>query len=379
MSGRIKPNTTGVAKKAERNATLLRAAGAGEVQTVDLTESIKAARESLKPNNPASTADTDIPRVSENTTESDVQLTEPKVKYDPNSKFPLLRYPKFDIYEDTDYLKIDVMRYVPLGFTPGKDVLKGLRKSKDQYKGKDALGSILLPIPQSISDTNSTGWGQDSINAAAAYAMGVTSDVITSDNFVKGILDAIKQAGVDIGNLAQDGSTRDAINAGFGAAAANLFGGNTSFEGVLARSSGQILNPNTELLFNGVKLRSFNFTFALAPRNKDEATDIKKIIKILKTNMAPTTNSGGSPVTGLFLKSPNVFQLTYMKGAKEHPHLNKFIIAALTNMQVNYSASGTYATYDDGMPVYMTMTLSFQELSPIYAEDHAALTGGVGF
>jgi len=333
----------------------------------------------LTPNNASTVVDKGKVPVQQNTKESDVQLAEPKVEYNQNSKFPLLRYPKFDIYEDTDYLKIDVMRYVPLGFTPGKDVLtNGLRKSKDQYKGKDPLGSILLPIPQSISDTNSTGWGQDSINAGAAYAMGVTNDVITGDNFFGGIMGAIKQAGVDIGNLAQDGSTREAVNAGFGAAAANLFGGNTSFEGVLARSSGQILNPNTELLFNGIKLRSFNFTFALAPRNKDEATDIKQIIRILKTNMAPTTNSGGSKVTGLFLKSPNVFQLTYMKGAKEHPHLNKFIIAALTNMQVNYTASGTYATYDDGMPVYMTMTLSFQELSPIYAENQDK-SGGMGF
>ena len=338
---------------------------------------------------PKSTSEEGATRVdqtpySPTTADKNKSLEESEFEYNQNSKFSILRYPKFDIYEDTDYLKIDVVRYVPLGFTIQKDVIKkGLKRSKGQYKDetgklKDSLGSILLPIPQSISDTNSTGWGQDSINVGAAYAMGVANDVITSDNFFKGILSAIKQAGVDIGTLAQDGSTRDAINAGFGAAAANLFGGNTSFEGVLARSSGQILNPNTELLFNGVKLRSFNFTFALAPRNKDEATDIKKIIKILKTNMAPTTNSGGV-VKGLFLKSPNVFQLTYMKGPSEHPHLNKFIIAALTNMQVNYTASGTYATYDNGMPVYMTMTLSFQELSPIYAEDQAALKGGVGF
>ena len=203
--------------------------------------------------------------------------------------------------------------------------------------------------------------------------MGATSDVITNEKFFEGIFNAIKTAGGDVVDLAKDGGTQNAVNSAFGAAAANLFGANTSAAGVLARSSGQILNPNTELLFNGVKLRSFNFTFNLAPRNQDEAKDIKQIVKIFKTNMAPNTGSGTGGLKGLFLKSPNVFQLQYMKGGQPHPYLNKFVVAALTNMQVNYTGSGTYMTYRDGMPVHMIMTLSFQELSPIYAEDQENL------
>lgn len=295
-----------------------------------------------------------------------------------------LRYPKADIHDDTDYLKIDVLQYKPLGFTRQKDVVReGLKRSKNQYRdeksGKliNSLGSIILPIPQDISDTNSTGWGQDSLNIGAAYAMGFTSDVITNDDFFKGILDAAKTASGDLVGLAKDGATQNAINSAFGAAAANLFGANTSAAGVLARSSGQILNPNTELLFNGVKLRSFNFTFNLAPRSDDEARVIQQIVRTFKLNMAPTTGAGGG-LKGLFLKSPNVFQLQYMKGAQPHPYLNKFVVAALTNMQVNYTGSGTYMTYHDGMPVHMTMTLSFQELSPIYAEDQDEL-GGMGY
>ena len=315
--------------------------------------------------------------------------TTQEVGFNQGKKIPSnLRYPKADIHDDTDYLKIDVLQYKPLGFTQQKDVLsKGLKRSKNQYRNKEgklvnSLGSIILPIPQDISDTNSTGWGQDSLNIGAAYAMGATNDVITNDNFFKGILGAIKTAGGDVVDLAKDGGTQNAINSAFGAAAANLFGANTSAAGVLARSSGQILNPNTELLFNGVKLRSFNFTFNLAPRSDDEARVIQQIVRTFKLNMAPTTGSGtgseGRKLTGLFLKSPNVFQLQYMKGAQPHPYLNKFVVAALTNMQVNYTGSGTYMTYHDGMPVHMIMTLSFQELSPIYAEDQDEL-GGMGY
>ena len=48
-------------------------------------------------------------------------------------------------------------------------------------------------------------------------------------------------------------------------------------------------------------------------------------------------------------------------------------------MSVNYTGSGTYATYDDGTPVHMKLDISFKELNPIYREDHEAITDAVGF
>jgi len=334
----------------KEKATLLRAAGAGEFQGPGGNpDGSGEGQAQQKSSNAASTANKNIPRVSENTTPLDIKPIKSKAVFSAG-KFGSLRYPKTEFDKDMDYLKIGVMKYKPLGFPD-----------------------------------NSTGWGQDSINAAGAYAMGIYDEVANSrQDFFRALGGAILGTGADIGKLAQDGSVRDGLNSFFASQAANLVPGtNTSFQGVLARTSGQILNPNTELLFNGIKLRSFNFTFVLAPRNEDEAEEIKTIIKTLKTNMAPTTASSGEEgstnrITGLFLKSPNVFKLEYMKGSEPHPYLNRFIVAALTNMQVNYTASGTYATYDNGMPVHMAMTLAFQELSPVYAEDQN-VAGGMGF
>jgi hypothetical protein len=44
-------------------------------------------------------------------------------------------------------------------------------------------------------------------------------------------------------------------------------------------------------------------------------------------------------------------------------------------MSVNYTGSGTYATYSDATPVHMVMTLTFQELTPIYREDYVESNG----
>ena len=51
-------------------------------------------------------------------------------------------------------------------------------------------------------------------------------------------------------------------------------------------------------------------------------------------------------------------------------------------MNVNYTGTGTYATYEDATPVSMTLNLTFTELSPVYQEDYNDNPGadeGVGF
>ena len=305
-----------------------------------------------------------------------------------------LRYPYAMIDANTDYLKIEVIKYNPLGAIDQSTVLQtGLTSQADNYQNKTILDTIILPIPQNIQDSNGAGWGEDRLNTLAAYGVGAATDVITSGSYLEGIVNAVKKAAGDVTTIAQTGEGNTLTNTFFASKAANILGANTSFEGLLARSSGQILNPNTELLFNGVKLRSFNFSFDFAPRNATEAEQVRRIVRTFKKRMSPTTSSvtvtandqTSQTSNGLFLKSPDVFQLKYMSGSSEHPFLNKFVIAALTNMSVNYTGSGTYMTYSDGLksPVHMKMDLSFQELSPVYSEDYGdedvEATTGVGF
>lgn len=302
-------------------------------------------------------------------------------------RFNQLRYPYEQIEPDTDYLKIDIFKYVPLNFDSNSNVLReGLRRSKGSYKGKEAISSIILPVPQNISSTNATGWGEDSINTLAAYGLSKIPNITNAPDigtFFSNLFNAIGDAGTDFANAAGSGMGQKAANAYFSSLAVNALGANTTFEGVLARSTGSILNPNTELLFNGVKLRSFNFSFDLAPRNRKEAIQIKNIIRTFKINMAPIRDGSSSNAGGLFLQTPNVFQLSYKTGNQNHKFLNSFIIAALTNINVNYTGSGTYMTYDDNSktPVHMKMDLSFQELSPIYQDDYEDERGsnGVGY
>ena len=236
---------------------------------------------------------------------------------------------------------------------------------------------IELPIPQEVNDSNSVTWGEDKINALELAALSVASSAMGC-----GIGDMAGEAlnsGVNIPGLGPD--TQDAVRAAISGKALNALGSQVSAASVIARSTGQILNNNLELLFQGVNLRSFPFSITFSPRSPKESKVVKSIIKSLKMSMAPKAGEFNENAQGIFLKSPDVFQLDYLRDGRNHPFLNSFKLAALTGMTVNYTNAGTYASYEDGTPVNIRMNLTFKELNPIYHEDYlqGPAGDGVGF
>ena len=254
--------------------------------------------------------------------------------------------------------------------------------ASDRQKDARAIYYITLPIPQDINDSNVVTWGDDNMNifqiAAVDAAAGVLGDTKQSFENAKAILDA------GIGRLTnEDGTGTDtarAITRAIAGKAIDQLGANIRPNSVLGRSTGMILNSNLELLFSGVTLRTFPFSINFSPRNKDESDMVVSIIKALKSSMAAKKNASQGQ-GGIFLRAPDVFQLMYVDSKGDpHPFLNRSKDCALTAMTVNYTNSGTYATYGDSTPVSIRMNLTFKELNPIYFEDYKDFTGeGVGY
>ena len=285
------------------------------------------------------------------------------------------RYPQKRIDKKDDYLEILVVKYK----APGLDLDKTniLQRTSTEALGENLKNpeyQILLPIPQGLSDTNMVKWGQDDINPIEAAGVAAGTQAMTGDpaGALTNLIGATK-------SVLTSGNAQNLATSYAAAKAVGSFGGNVTAEGILARSTGQVLNSNMELLFQGVQLRSFNFSFNLAPRFKKEADEVKQIIRTFKQSMAAKTSGGTG--AGLFISSPEVFQLTYKSGNKKHPFLPSFKPCALVNMGVDYAASNVYATYEDATPVHMRLSLSFQELNPIYFDDYdkIPLTDGVGY
>jgi hypothetical protein len=119
----------------------------------------------------------------------------------------------------------------------------------DQPSGK-ILGTVVLPVPNNISDTNTADWGADSMNAVQAAVSGCCFSnyygvVLLQDWKVP------RKSLMAIGNRFR--RSKDCIRkAEFAAAAVQGEGAK-----LLSRASGQIVNPNLELLFNGPHIKTF--------------------------------------------------------------------------------------------------------------------------
>lgn len=306
-----------------------------------------------------------------------------------------LRYPLSRIESDSDYLSINVVKYNPPGFSGGSSS-RTMFNIQPQNNGgncskKAILGNILLPMPDSILDSNVTNWESNEINSVAASAIGNIKqglDKFTLDSAIKDpskiIGDALKSAQTTASNAldaAQDPSVRAALENYFVGNAVNLFGANVDATSLLSREKGLILNPNKEFLFKGVELRSFDFSFVMNPRSRQESNEIKAIINTFKRRMAAKSSAEGSGPRGLFVKAPDVFELQFKRGSSKHPFLYTMKTCALTKMNVDYMRTGNYITYEDSTPIQMAMALSFTELNPVYAEDYNKISPneGVGF
>ena len=320
----------------------------------------------------------------------------------------LLRYPYKRIEENNhDYLKITVLDYVPGGIGLLDDILGGIQVSTDKdnnVTGVDIIPNelgkvdfslptasrrianelaasppsekikkiILLPIPESISDVASVSWGDGSLSPLDAFGVSFGANFVDDPTEALGM--AIKKLKTAFGNIPDDSQIMKAITAAVSGAAVGALGGNVSGNQLISRATGQVFNPNLELLFDGVGLRTFPFTFEFFPRSKKEAEQVVKILRTFKTSILAKKNAEKKAgITGVFISAPDVFQLQYMRGNKPHPFLNHFQPAALIDMQVNYTGSNTYSTFRDGTPTHMQLTLTFKELNPIYQDDQTAL------
>jgi hypothetical protein len=274
-----------------------------------------------------------------------------------------LRYPLTRL-DDQDYIKFTMYKYTPRKVSSGSESTLGSDElSKDRQK--EILGKVTLPIQPSISDNNTVTWNEDELNAIAAEGAGLSIATMLG-----GAAGAEQQLG-EAGQVLQNNA--DTIKAQLVTSAAAAAVGTNSR--LFTRVTGAITNPNLELLFKGPNLRSFSYTFSMSARDEEEARVIREIIRFFKQGMSVKRAK-----SSLYLKSPNIFGISYVYGGnnKDHPWLNKIKDCALTGCGVNYTPAGNYATYEDGSMTQYDLSLTFSELDPIYDDDYAEADSAVG-
>ena len=320
---------------------------------------------------------------------------------------------KGNLLGQADLLLIEQFEYIPanqdefLNPNNNNNVFRfGLRNSDDRFGDNFnnvnlVGGSVTLPMPQSFNERKSVQFGEDTMNVLSA---GLTQDVLKN----MGEYTTAALAGGTVGGAAGllsgkapgfslagfSGMTKFAIGARALKGASGMLGDsngpnnsgqallsttvsslmlkaagmNVAAETILARGAGIVPNPNMELLFRSPELRTFGFAYRLTARSKDEAVEIRKIIRFFKQGMSPKRQSS---TENYFLKTPNMFRIQFKTvGDAVNKAMPKFKACALKGFTTDYSPDQMWAAYEDGQPVSVNIMMEFAELTPIYANDY---------
>lgn len=234
----------------------------------------------------------------------------------------------------------------------------------------EAAVSIALPMPGSILDKYGVEYNTADLTTAGgvlAKAINVgrvnlssgtqTSTPIdpTADNYAE----VTKNVFSSIGGIVRDLNPVESVKN-----ASNL-------------ALGNIVNPHTSLLFNAVKLKEFEFTWKLYPRQEKETVAIQTIINTVKRLSHPefgfSQDVTADGINNFHLKYPHEVDLFYV-GGHTGLEMHRFKRAAVTNMQVNYTPeSGPQFIAGSQHPAFVELTLGFTETQIWTADDFDTL------
>ena len=293
------------------------------------------------------------------------------------------KWPNDAIESTTDYVFFQFGKYIPpfsrdaqssSGSTFSKRA--GYIASSERMEPDPYLSSIMLPIPQDLGSDIQQQWQGKAFTGMGRAAIGALAG---------GQFNMIGQkAGDFTGNI-------KAIQDSLTAMATNMIpgvGGNLDVNDISGSTRGVVLNPNAELLYDSPEMREIGMSFKMVPKNAAEAKTIRAIIKTFRRAALPQwggtedlevgtqqeVEQGKALITDEtqrdnFIRVPRLCKFTFMHGSKPHEWITQFKPCAISNVSVNYTPDGTFATYSDGSPVATEIRLSFQETKLIFEDE----------
>lgn len=309
----------------------------------------------------------------------------------PGSSTGSLRYPSDIGTSVSDYMIFEFFEYKPpfgsksagggLTYEAYNQTAQGLTKAP-------GLNQIILYMPEDVSVSYKAEWTGKKFGNIAAGILSTAGEAAAGGDFGDALKKISTTAGGGIKRLPKQlgASAVSAIVSG-------ITGESVSQGDIFSSVGGQIINPNTELIFGGHDLRTFTFTYKLVAYNRPEASVIRNIIRSFKFAMLPRFKgsskldfsksfddaaSNEESVPNLssdvnnqigFVKNPFLIQPYFMTGNGVSIHLPRFKPCTITDFDVNYTADGVYASHVGGGPVAATITISLLETKLVYAED----------
>jgi len=167
-------------------------------------------------------------------------------------------------------------------------------------------------------------------------------------------------------------------------------------------SNASINNNHMGMQYEGANLRGHSFSWRLSAKNASEQLAIQKVIFYLKAMSLPANNWGGAEDFEFFkqtlegmsmsadegvkipklpsdataestgggrLTIPPTVAIRFLDGDNENESLFKIKDSFITNVEVNYTSSGTWTPHVDGSPMEVQINITLKEVKMITRKD----------
>lgn len=271
-------------------------------------------------------------------------------------------------------------------------------KSKSEFSSAEETGILAVELPMPTTLTDATGLQVNGFertflesfiaDTLAPAFKGSFSDIgaelmALGEAGAKGAFDAVFGDKATTPSQEKVAGQASRIAAYMGRNALNSF--SSGLGKSMGASSGEAINPQATLSFEGVNLRSFQFDWTLYPESKGEAEAIKKIIRSIKRNILPEIQDvtggisdksvaavkgslSGNTLARAFLKYPAVVSINLL--GIDESHFLRFKPCMCDNITIDYGASGEIIVAEGGVPQGVKLSMSFKELEIQTAEDY---------
>lgn len=231
----------------------------------------------------------------------------------------------------------DIGKYwIYLGFEEANfGTIMGSSTAVYQRQGK---GSVTLPIPMNLTDTNQLAYQPLSLTELASNALG-----------------GLGQLAGGVGTLASKlGIADSAADPTAVARFTSKFTGGTTIAGAAVETAGALtgyaLNTHQTLKFVQPTLKTHSLSWKLVPSSKEESEALHTIIRYIKSRIYPASN-------GLTFKYPNLVNVYMYNGDKMY----FFKPAYVQGFAVNYTTEGGPAYHKDEYPVSVQIDMTITE------------------
>jgi hypothetical protein len=228
---------------------------------------------------------------------------------------------------------------------------------------QETVATIQLYMPPNVSVNYGVKYGEQEIGNLALIGKEAFEGFKMSAG--KGMEDRFRAAAVQA-----KGSAREALLAMANASLDTVFSGARTLSQL---STGSVVTPRMELMFEGIDRRNFSYSFVFIPKSEKEAKVVEEIVYQFKENMMPEYSNAD---TRREMDIPNTFEIDYMYKESRNSFLNKIHTCFLKSIQVQYGGD-RYTAYEPSKskfgtgpsPQKTTITLEFSELELI-TKDH---------